>query len=566
MTVDEQLSHGEALDLVADSLDFPLEEARRATLEEHLGSCSSCSRVAERMAKDDQLLETVIDWPDEEYGGEDDEDFDDEPDDDVGQSSGSGGDEDSDERGSGSDQDDDDEDEELDEDEPDFKDATPLGSTEKGTNRGEPEDDKDDEVEDLADDAAARSSAEDMDDDGDGGGLSPDDDSEGSAGGGGEAIDGVGGGQPGHDDTDDLDAMEQAVQDEIERLARGEADSASDEDLADEEAADDETKTLDKLFPDCVADGVTKLDDDKSQRAMAEKALREQEEIDKTEYGSVAVYRSTKGLLQTTKQLASGYGYYVEPTASSHAAAAIRNAILRSRTGTSAIERYQKRGKLDGKSLVKVSMGDARLFKRSIAPDPGKYLIRVTVDVSGSMMGQPIADAAAVARALADASMGTPSVRLEVWAWSNPFAKEHQYYTRGGGYNNSRPDAGIVKVWSRQMPTSSVFDMTKLPMGGTPDATILEWSWRNILKDTRSGEQPVLLMCSDGMGDYRLPDVITRARKHGVDVKSVALGQYMTEDEQLERYGKGNYVPWAGSIEATARPLADMILRMVTGR
>jgi len=532
------VTHDEAVDLAIDALDFTLSDIEKEALDGHVDSCSTCRDEIDRIREDDSLIETSIEWQDE-FGDssgdefaftesdEGDENAVADPDEDDEFSGGAGRDEgemrlpkdartkpdDEDAAGEPRDKPEDDLEDELDLDASGVEDETTFGG--EGSDIEEDSDDETpvaaDSDEPDADDPATRAAE--------------------------EAAE---------------RAAEEAERKAEEVAAQAEADKMSDEELAE---TDSDKHEDDGLYPDCAADGVEQAAQmhgayfDDYKRKEAERSIRDDEGIEKTDHGKVAVYKSTVGI--TTRS------YNDRPEISGHAAAAIRNAILRSRTGTTGVERYQKRGKLDGKSLQRLAMQDTRIFKRSIAPDPGKFLIWVMVDVSGSMGGSPVSDAATVARALADASMGTPTVRLEVWAWSDPFMRRHAY--------DVGARAGVVRVWNRHLPTTEVFKLAQLPMGGTPDAPVLDWAWRAILKETHQGETPAIIMCSDGWGDYQMPQVIDKARKHGVMVKSVALG-YLNERQQEQRFGRGNYVPWQGSISATARPLANMILDIATGR
>jgi len=513
------ISHDEAIDLAIDAIDFTLSDIEAEALSGHTDSCADCAEEIEKIKQDDSLIETSIEWQDD-FGSGDADEF-------TFEKSES-------DEGAVADSDEDDEFSGRSGDEGDLKlpkDARVKDEPYDGHGHHASEDDEDDLEDELDLDASG------VEDEttfgGDGSDIADD--------------------LADSDETDaEAEAAAKAERAAEEAAAQAEADKMSDEELAE---TDSDKQDDDGLYPDCAADGVeqaakmygTYFDDYK--RKEAERSIRDDEGIEKTDHGKVAVYKSTVGI--TTRS------YNDRPEVSGHAAAAIRNAILRSRTGTSGTERYQKRGKLDGKSLQRLAMQDTRIFKRNIAPDPGKFLIWVMVDVSGSMGGSPVSDAATVARALADASMGTPTVRLEVWAWSDPFMRRHAYEVGAR--------AGVVRVWNRHLPTTEVFKLAQLPMGGTPDAPVLDWAWRAILKETHQGEIPAIIMCSDGWGDYQMPQVIDKARKHGVMVKSVALGS-LSERMQEQRFGRGNYVPWQGSIAATARPLANMILDIATGK
>jgi hypothetical protein len=179
------------------------------------------------------------------------------------------------------------------------------------------------------------------------------------------------------------------------------------------------------------------------------------------------------------------------------------------------------------------------------------------VDCSISMRGEPMAEAISVAAALATASRFLPNIRLEVWGWTGP---QHL------------ADAAFsaVRVWSSGEPVGNVGLLGGIPRHGTPDGEMLSWVTRDIAKAVRPDERPLVIIASDGDGSLaesgaRGSDVVAAARRHGVGVVSVALGDLKVET-QARLYGEGNYISWQGSVKAIARPLGDLIARVAAGR
>lgn len=258
--------------------------------------------------------------------------------------------------------------------------------------------------------------------------------------------------------------------------------------------------------------------------------------------GSVDVAKSLKGLT---------HGRAGRPNAL--AARYIRNAILRSRTGHTNVAQHEKRGRLDSHGLARVGYGDTRIFEKRTAPSPGKYNVWVMVDASGSMDGWPLAEAAGVAHAMAAATSGTPTVKMTVWGWSSPFRSSAAY-------------AGVAKVWTSGQDVNEVFRLGGLRTGGTPDASVISWAARAIKRETPANVQPVIIFVSDGAGDPEMNERVAEAVKMGVKVASVSFGAYFTEAEQVARFGKGNVVPFAGSITATAKGLADLFAKITNGK
>ena len=262
--------------------------------------------------------------------------------------------------------------------------------------------------------------------------------------------------------------------------------------------------------------------------------------------GKIDVARSLKSLINGP--LYNRFSRHFQK--SDIAARYVRDALLQSRTGHEATAHYQKRGRLDHRALHRVTTGDFRLFDRKTAESPGRYNIWMLLDRSGSMDGYDSVNQAAVATAIADASRYVPTIRASVWAWSDSFRSDYSYR------------AGVALAWQTGQPTSQIAKTIDLKSGGTPDSQIMSWAWRAIKRDTRRGETPVILMCSDGWGASNLGQMVAEARLHGVQVYSVAFGR-LDVKSQTERFGRDGFVAWNGSIVQTARPLAKLIARIV---
>ena len=86
---------------------------------------------------------------------------------------------------------------------------------------------------------------------------------------------------------------------------------------------------------------------------------------------------------------------------------------------------------------------------------------------------------------------------------------------------------------------------------------------RSPARASEDDQQPVLIIASDGAGSLR-PAVVDEARRSGVRVVSVAIGN-ISPTIQERNYGPKGYIPWAGSIGATAKPLGELIARIASG-
>jgi hypothetical protein len=298
------------------------------------------------------------------------------------------------------------------------------------------------------------------------------------------------------------------------------------------------------IGPTCPADGV----DSAAVRNGVFDTLRGKQEAEQAVQAEARMQPDGDGNLVDVLRYVPRDQPLASPHRSGAAVAAVRDAFMRSRSGHTGIDRRQARGRLVSHDLDRVARQDYRVFSRRHAPDPGRLLIWVLVDCSSSMGGKPIDDATAVATALADASRTCPNVRMAVWGWSDPFT----------GLGTSRATAGAARVWETGMQVAEVGRLRDLDMGMTPDAIVIGWAWRAILKDARPGERPVIIVGSDGFGQNNMSDIVGQARRHGVDVRSVALG-HLSESAQEARFGRGNYITWQGSMDATARPLGTLV-------
>lgn len=239
----------------------------------------------------------------------------------------------------------------------------------------------------------------------------------------------------------------------------------------------------------------------------------------------------------------------VNNLASRHIAAAIN----RSRTGHERVDTFQKRGRLDGRGLHRTGLGDVRVFERRTAPSPGRYLVWVMVDCSSSMDGAPITEVTKTAHAFAVAGRGIPSVRMAVWGWTTGLRKMGQ--------------ASVVKAWETGEDPGNVLNLWGAPRHSTPDNQTMRWATKAIKAATRGSEKPVIVFLSDGEGDQgpqAMDIAVAEARREGIEVIGVGYSTAVTEDTLVRRFGKGRYVPFRGSVEATSKPLADIIANVVS--
>lgn len=500
-------------------------------LNRHRSGCSDCDALIGAAIEDAQLLSRFT-WDGDEGGyEEDDEEYDQSLDGDDWSES------DDYDMSEDPDYDDDEDEEEDDGDEAESAPGSEPGAGSGGRGQGQPgpsmQDDDSDDEEEAEQEAERRLAARASDED-------PDADEE-------------------EEEEQKAATFSDEERDEMSDEAEAEADAMSDEDLSDLDDTPDGPQA-EACLSEAVNNETPVSDADRKQ--AQEVVLADQDNV-KTEFGSVQVLNWNEGLASRPVMSI--------PSASS-AAATIRAAIIRSRGGHSEVSHGHNRGKLDGSALHKIARLDTHLFERKSAPSPRKMLVWVMVDCSGSMGGTPMRDAATVAKALAEASTGAPSVRLEVMGWSSPFTNDYYKTRTRQGYERasntvmwSQANAGVCRLWRTGQPTNRIQNLTKLLMGGTPDSAVMGWAVEAMRREIRADETGMIIFCSDGAGDGDMPRAVEHGRKLGVLVKSVAIGDYVSKDWQEKVFGPGNYVEWRGSIMATAKPIASMILKEVRG-
>lgn len=410
------------------------------------------------------------------------------------------------------------------------------------------------------------------------------------------------------DDDDAADGDESDADDEGEG-EDGEDDGADDAQREANEAAQRlANEFANEAFSACPTEAIAAaaiangVDSDAIDGAAAERVVDEEEHIVTVDMNPSDDGETYAITVRPASQLPGQRGRITRDAAVS---AAVRNAFVRSRTGHTDMERGTKRGRCDNRSLARVANNDYRLFHRRHAPSPGRYLVRMLVDWSASMtygddVTKPFQKVSAIAASIADASRHVDSIRVTVEGWTTPSDAVMGVVNAG----DRKVIGALHEAWRSGQPVERIGDLQRISMHGTPDAFILRHVITTIAAECRdTGETPVIVMLSDGNGylrmltpeaqtavamrpgepwgtwtarrdavqanpaSYYTPEAVTammdEARRAGVRVISVAIGEDVNEDAQRDVYGHGNYITWQGSMTATAIPLARMLGRMV---
>jgi len=270
----------------------------------------------------------------------------------------------------------------------------------------------------------------------------------------------------------------------------------------------------------------------------ANDAMQELSVLEQATHGDLVEHRRARSLPQIKRTF--------DLQTSGSAAAAIRNAFARSRGGHTEITKGTTRGRCDNGSLYRIAAGDPRLFHRRSSPSPDNWLVWVLIDWSGSMGGN-VAQTLSAARALAAASRSVGQMRLAVKLWTSP-------------QNSSMASAGVTDLWETGDSLDRLNDAARVNMGATPDATVMGWARKAILREARGSERTMIVFLSDGEGQHSLGDEVAEARKAGTEVISMALDRL---SRQTEIYGEDRAIPYTGSITKAAGPLARMLTRVM---
>lgn len=232
------------------------------------------------------------------------------------------------------------------------------------------------------------------------------------------------------------------------------------------------------------------------------------------------------------------------------AAASFAAAFMRSRSGHTGIERGRNRGRIDSPSLTRIAFNDTRLFHRRMAPAPGKYLVWVMVDMSGSMRWR-LGNTISMAKSLAIATRNMPNVRMEVFGW-----------TTGGQKATTRSYWGLYSAWKTGDNPVMIDNLTKVRMGGTPDALVMDYAGPAMRRELAPGETPLILFLTDGDGSPYMSSSVEKVRKTGTTVIGMAIGD-VSPWSMENAFGADNYVGWDSTIDRTARALAVRLGRII---
>jgi Mg-chelatase subunit ChlD len=107
-----------------------------------------------------------------------------------------------------------------------------------------------------------------------------------------------------------------------------------------------------------------------------------------------------------------------------------------------AVDRRQVSGRLDMRNLVGLSIGAPNVFKRRIEEEGREAAVCITMDISGSMAGNRLRAAKAMALHMGDA-LKAAGVKFEIAAWDDIVEIIAKPYAKGWSTETQRAVAGL---------------------------------------------------------------------------------------------------------------------------
>jgi len=237
---------------------------------------------------------------------------------------------------------------------------------------------------------------------------------------------------------------------------------------------------------------------------------------------------------------ASDYGYDRTPFIDPGLVSSIRQVFAETRLSHATWQSRQFYGRFDGRQAHRyVTQHQTDLYRIRRMPSATKLNVHILVDSSGSMSGQPMADAQDCTATLVEAFGGDPNVRVHVW----------QHNAVGNG-------TYIYKMYEPGMPSSNLKQMPGRIAGGNADGFALDAIGQKALDTGQPDEVNLVIMVSDGAPSAhgvgaRNHDLIAHSQtvvanlnQQGVLVLSVGIAGNAGVNERM--YGRENNIPFNG--------------------
>jgi hypothetical protein len=214
-------------------------------------------------------------------------------------------------------------------------------------------------------------------------------------------------------------------------------------------------------------------------------------------------------------------------------------------------------GALDEGGMHRLAaFGDGRVFERMPEAGEGRVLVGILLDASGSMRGEPIADARAVAHGMSSAFARNSKVRLRCWA----------HAATGQGYTGP-------KCFIDEVDLSNSRACLRVHAGNeNADGVAIRHVCSELRRDHRA-KRRVLVVVSDGYPSVRGLYTGTKAAEHtaasvraarhaGISVLSVIIGNAIKDADADAMYGRKQWIR-VHSLSGACVPLARAIRRYV---
>jgi uncharacterized protein with von Willebrand factor type A (vWA) domain len=206
-------------------------------------------------------------------------------------------------------------------------------------------------------------------------------------------------------------------------------------------------------------------------------------------------------------------------------------------------DRFQTSGRLDMRNLVGLSIGSLSVFTRRIEDEGREAAVSLLIDVSGSMAGQPLQCAKALALHMGDA-LKAAGVKFEIAAFDDRFLV------------TPKP---MAKAWNKET-TRAVAGLKCL--AGTAMLPAIRQAAERLIK-TPNVTRRILMVLTDGQDSYNATANAAHnahLRRRGVEVIGLALYA-----PRLERTFNGAVVNVSDVRQLSAQGLASLVKTLDAG-
>ncbi len=288
----------------------------------------------------------------------------------------------------------------------------------------------------------------------------------------------------------------------------------------------------------------------------------------------VVIRNFTKGLVDSdTIDMLSTYSWYVERNQPAITKGTQIGTMLGKRLKVRSEERSlvtprMKSGKISGRLLHELGMGNTQIFDQMVVNKHKPALIHISIDASSSMGGSKWTNSQTAAVAIAKAASMTSNLDVVI---------SYRSIQQGGGSHNSVQPLMLIAYDSRTDKFSKIQQLFQYinPCGTTPEGLCFESILDDITK-TNKGAESYFINFSDGWPGFQNSDIdycgeaavihtanqIKKMRMAGVNVLSYFIEERRGYGGAIDNF-KAMYGKSAEAIDVTSLiPLARTLNKM----